>query len=112
MGLIAPRRLEQRATVILRACGGNPTREALGQMSPRTQTAWDAYHVGWYLMHARDDLHFLRRGYGGAGVDSLKWRYRAYLSKKASARRCIRLAGKCLAQAEAGFAALQPKEIA
>lgn len=79
-------------------------------MTSRTAVAWDAYQAGWFLIAARDELHFLHLC-RSRGVASLKWHYRAYLARRASARHCIRLAARHLAQAEEGFAVLQPRTL-
>lgn len=108
--MISPHRLAARASVILNACGGHPTRRELGAMTARTTVAWDAYQCGWFLVAARDDLSFLH-DCRSRGVASMKWHYRAYLARRASARHCIRLAARHLAQAEEGFAVLQPRTL-
>lgn len=80
-------------------------------MTSRTTVAWDAYRCGWFLAAARDELAFLH-DCRSRDVAGLKWHYRAYLARRSRARHCIRLAARHLAQAEEGFAVLQPKVMA
>lgn len=106
--MITAAHLERRASQIMHACGGPPDRKSLANPSPAVTVAWDASHVGWHLMFARNHLGFLSSRYG-KGVASLRWVYGAYRKDKARAKVSLHLAGDFMARAEAGFAALQRK---
>lgn len=104
--MITAAHLERRASQIMHACGGVPDR--MVKPSPAVTVAWDAWHVGWHLMFARNHLGFLSSRYG-KGVASLRWVYRAYRKDKQRAKVSLRLAGDFMARAETGFAAMQRK---
>lgn len=105
-GLTTSRDLGARASVILHQCGGAPGIEDLQRAEPRTGVAWDAYHVSWYLTHARDEMRWLHQ-YRSRPVDSLAHGYRTFREAKQRARLFVEIAFMRLHLAEAGLKALE-----
>ena len=103
--MISPTRLSSRALTIMTACGGEPTRGARINPTPRTRAALEAWHVGWYLVHARDAMVYLHHP-RPRDVASMRWRYRAYAGKRENAKYCIEFAARHLAAAERIYAGL------
>lgn len=104
--MISPEHWANRARLILRECGGDPTREQLKNPTPAVSAAWDAYHVIWYLHLARNRLDFLPLQ-RGRDVPSLKWHYLAYAKYLKKSKLLIELASDRLRMAEARYAEIK-----